>query len=384
MTHRLFYDDAYIEKFTARVLSCTTADGKYRAVLDKTAFFPEGGGQPGDKGFIGGVRVLDTVESGEEIIHICEGEIAEGEYECTLDFAARFINMQQHTGEHVFSGIIHRLTGLDNVGFHMGSQAVTVDFNGEVDAEILEQAERESNEAVYANIPVEVLLPTAEELESFDYRSKKELSGQVRLVKIGGYDLCACCGTHVARTGEIGIIKVVDVMNYKQGVRITLQIGKKAVEDYDKKLNSVRKISALLCAKPNEVAEATVKLEESMRAIKSELSAMRRRLFARMCNEIESGTSVCIFEENLEANEVRELCDMLCGKAGVAAVFSGAEGAYKYAVGSRDTDIREIGKKLNELCNGRGGGKPQMVQGSVCSTREKIEEVFALFTNCTE
>ncbi len=376
MARRLYYENQYIKEFTANVISCTEGKGGFEVILDETAFFPEGGGQPGDTGFIGTAEVTDTVERGGEVIHICNIAVETGKTECKLDFEKRFANMQQHTGEHIFSGIQHSVCGFDNVGFHMGEHSITVDFNGQISAEELERIERLSNEAVYKNIPVESIYPTDEELEKYAYRSKKELEGQIRLTKIGDVDLCACCGTHVAYTGEVGIIKAVSMMNYKSGVRITLQIGRKAYEDYCEKNKSVYEISNLLKAKTDEITEAVertlAKLHESAYAY----SVLKKELFALKAKDA-SGEKFLAFDDSGSADDARIFSDMLAEKVGIAAVFSGSdENGYKYAITARNTDVREIGKALNAACSGRGGGKPDMVQGSVAATREQIEKYW--------
>ena len=376
MTQKLYYENQYIKEFTAKVVSCEKAENGYEVILDKTAFYPEGGGQPGDTGFIGGVEVIDTVEKGGEIIHICKTAVETGKTECSLDFEKRFTNMQQHTGEHIFSGIQHSVCGFDNVGFHMGEHAITVDFNGVITAEELERIERLSNEAVFKNIPVETLCPTDEELENYAYRSKKELEGQVRLTRIGDVDLCACCGTHVAYTGEVGIIKAVSMMNYKSGVRITLQIGRKALEDYKEKNRSVLEISNLLKAKTDEITEAVERTLEKLKESAFAYSALKKEIFAFRAKDAE-GEKYLAFDEAGSADDARIFSDMLAEKVGIAAVFSGDdENGYKYAVTSRNTDVREIGKSLNAACSGRGGGKPDMVQGSVAATKSQIEEFW--------
>ena len=372
MTLKLYYDDQYIRDFTATVVSCEKTDRGYEVILDKTAFFPEGGGQPGDTGFIGGVEVIDTVESGDDVVHICAAEVA-GEVECSLDFDKRFANMQQHTGEHIFSGFVHAMTGFDNVGFHMGEHAVTVDFNGVVTREQLDEAERLSNEAVYKNLPVKALYPADSELENYDYRSKKEIKGQVRLTSIDGVDLCACCGTHVAFTGEIGIIKVVSVMNYKKGVRITLQIGRKAFEDYCEKNKNVLRISNLLKAKPEEVADAVERVQAQMQEMRFRYTQLKRNYFELYAQDCD-GDKCCLFDDSGSAEDARMLCDILAQKAFVAAVFSGNdEIGYKYAVASRTYDVRKVARELNSCCAGRGGGTAQMVQGSLAAYRDMIE-----------
>ena len=377
MARRLYYENQYIKEFSARVISCSESKGGFEVILDETAFFPEGGGQPGDTGFIGKAEVTDTVERGGEVIHICSCAIPEGETaECKLDFDRRFTNMQQHTGEHIFSGVLHSVCGYDNVGFHMGEHCITVDFNGAVTHRELERIERLANEAVYKNIPVEALYPTREELENFSYRSKKEIEGQVRLTRIEGVDLCACCGTHVAATGEVGIIKAVSMMNYKSGVRITLQIGRKALNDYCEKNKSVYEISNLLCAKTEEITSAVERIQAQLHEARLACSELKKELFALKAAAA-SGESACMFDGGASADDARIFADMLADKVGIAAVFSGSdETGYKYAVVSRSEDVRPLGKRLNEACSGRGGGKPDMVQGSVSASRSEIESFW--------
>ena len=377
MTRKLFYENQYIKDFTANVISCTEGKNGFEVILDETAFFPEGGGQPGDTGFIGEAEVTDTVEKGGEIIHICKTAVETGKTECRLDFEKRFTNMQQHTGEHIFSGIQHSVCGFDNVGFHMGEHSITVDFNGVISAEELERIERLSNEAVYKNIPVETLCPSDDELGNYAYRSKKELEGQIRLTRIGDVDLCACCGTHVAYTGEVGLIKAVSMMNYKQGVRITLQIGRKALEDYKEKNKSVLEISNLLKAKTEEITEAVERTLEKLKESAFAYSTLKKELFALKAKDAE-GEKFLAFDEAGSADDARIFSDMVAERVGIAAVFSGDdENGYKYAITSRNSDVRDIGKALNAALSGRGGGKPDMVQGSVAATKKQIENFWS-------
>lgn len=372
MTQKLYYENQYIKEFTAKVVSCAEGKRGFEVILDKTAFFPEGGGQPGDTGFIGNVQVIDTVESGDDVVHICS-EAVSGEVECRLDFEKRFANMQQHTGEHIISGFIHAMTGFDNVGFHMGEHSVTVDFNGVVTAEQLEEAERLSNEAIYRNLPVKVIYPSDEELENYDYRSKKEIKGQVRLTSIEGVDLCACCGTHVAFTGEIGIIKAVSMMNYKKGVRITLQIGRKAFEDYCQKNKSVHEISVMLKAKTEEVSQAVERVQAQLKETKFRYTQLKRNYYELIAEDCE-GDKCCFFDDSGSAEDARVLCDILAQKAFVAAVFSGNDDiGYKYAVASKTYDVRKVAAELNSCCAGRGGGTAEMVQGSLATYRDMID-----------
>lgn len=375
MTQKLYYENQYIKEFTATVVSCTGGGRGYEVVLDKTAFFPEGGGQPGDTGYIGTSEVIDTVESGDDVVHICREEVSGG-VECRLDFKKRFTNMQQHTGEHIFSGILNAMTGFDNVGFHMGEHGITVDFNGVVTAEQLEEAERLANEAIYKNLPVTAVYPSKDELENYDYRSKKEIEGQVRLTSIEGVDLCACCGTHVAFTGEVGIIKAVSMMNYKKGVRITLQIGRKALADYCEKNKSVLEISNLLKAKTDEITEAVERVQAQLREEKYRYTSLLKSHFELHAEEY-NGERCCVFVDSANADEIRLFSDILAKKTLYAAVFSGDdESGYRYAVTSRNIDVREIGRRMSFELGARGGGKPEMIQGSVMITRCELDDFW--------
>ncbi len=372
MTEKLYYADAYLWEFTANVLSCAQNGRYYDIILDRTAFFPEGGGQPGDRGYIGKAKVIDTVLRGDEIVHVCL-DAAEGECECSLDGEFRFSNMQQHSGEHIFSGILHSLTGFDNVGFHMGEKEVTVDFSGPVNAETIREAEIKTNEIIWKNAPVTAIYPDENEIPAFDYRSKKEIEGQLRLIKIEGADLCACCGTHVARTGEVGMVKVITSENYKGGVRITLRIGKFALEDYIEKNNSVLEISASLCAKYGEVAEAVEKLKEKQNDLRIELNDAVKETVALRANEFTPETPF-VFDDKGSADFARLLADAGADRVKTAFVFSGSdETGYKYAVASRSEDVRETGRALNSSLNGRGGGKPEMIMGSLTATADEIK-----------
>ena len=372
MTQKLYNENQYIKEFTACVVSCTEGERGFEVILDKTAFFPEGGGQPGDTGFIGGVEVIDTVERGDDVVHICAEKVS-GEVECSLDFERRFSFMQQHTGEHIFMGFIHKMCGAENVGFHIGESGVTVDLSVPVTGEMLADAERLANEAIYKNLPVKAVYPADDELENYEYRSKKEINGQVRLIDIEGSDLCACCGTHVAFTGEIGIIKIVSAMKYKKGVRLTLQIGRKAFEDYADKHENVHRISVALKAKPEEVSEAVDRVMAQQKEMRFRYTQLKRNYYEIYAEDCD-GEKCCLFDDSGDAADARMLCDILAQKAFVAAVFSGNdEDGYKYAVASRTYDVRTVAAELNSCCAGRGGGTAEMVQGSLATYRDMIE-----------
>lgn len=381
MTEKLFYQDSHRSTFTAIVQEVRPSGNGYEIILDRTAFFPEGGGQSSDTGSLGGVSVSDVQEIDGKIIHYTDGPLVEGtEVEGCIDWTERFSKMQQHTGEHIVSGLIHKIYGYHNVGFHLGTDSVTLDFNGVVPKEKLHEIEQLANEAVAKNLPVQVLYPTDEELSKISYRSKIEIEGQVRIVVIDGYDVCACCAPHVKQTGEIGLIKLVGMQNYKGGVRISMLCGFRALEDYYQKEKNNREIAVMLSAKEYETAVEVERLQEELAMKKAKIAELERKFLEEKVETLDiSGEIVCLFEET-DPVMTRELVNLLLKKgAKMAAVFSGNEReGYRYVLGSRSLDVRENGKLLNEAFHGRGGGKPEMVQGTVQGKREEIEA----FLNC--
>lgn len=381
---KLYYQLPYVKQFEAKVLSCEKGKKGFEVILDRTGFYPEGGGQPSDTGMLGEARVLEVHEKGEEIIHYTDREMQTGQTVAgTIDWEGRFSNMQQHSGEHIVSGLIHGRYGYDNVGFHMGHEEMTIDLNGSLTWTQLMEIEKEANEVVYSNQYIAVTYPTEEELAELDYRSKKELTGQVRIVEIPGSDCCACCGTHVERTGEIGAIKFLSMIHYKGGVRISMICGAKAMEDYDRKTDQAIAISNLLSAKPDRLAEAVERLKNEAAEKDARIGALTRELFTLKAERYEEGQKLLlVFEEGLLPVQVRQFCNLLLeeGKAGTAAVFSpDGRGGYNYCAGSRAIDMKEAGKTLNAKLNGRGGGSSQMIQGSFAAPEEEIKEVFEAF-----
>lgn len=381
MTEKLFYQDSHRSTFTAIVQEVRPSGNGYEIILDRTAFFPEGGGQSSDTGSLGGVSVSDVQEIDGKIIHYTDGPLVEGtEVEGCIDWTERFSKMQQHTGEHIVSGLIHKIYGYHNVGFHLGTDSVTLDFNGVVPKEKLHEIEQLANEAVAKNLPVQVLYPTDEELSKISYRSKIEIEGQVRIVVIDGYDVCACCAPHVKQTGEIGLIKLVGMQNYKGGVRISMLCGFRALEDYYQKEKNNREIAVMLSAKEYETAVEVERLQEELAMKKAKIAELEQKFLEQKVETLDvSGEIVCLFEET-DPVMTRELVNLLLKKgAKMATVFSGNEReGYRYVLGSRSLDVRKNGKLLNEAFHGRGGGKPEMVQGTVQGKREEIEA----FLNC--
>ena len=381
--NRLYYATPYVKTFMCTVISCTkNKKGTQDTILNQTAFYPEGGGQPSDTGALNGVKVLHVSEKGEEIIHELEAPLEEGVLaEGVIDWQKRYDNMQQHTGEHIFSGLVHKHFGYDNVGFHMGTDEVTVDFNGVLTQEQLDELEDEANQLIYDNVPVKVFYPSKEELEELDYRSKKELTGLVRIVEIPGGDICACCGTHVETTGEVGLIKLRTMINYKGGVRISMLCGRRALMDYRERLKDEIRISNLLSAKLALVPDAVEKMKNESQEKDLALGRLWQQLLEKKAESYPESTEVlAVFEEGLSPVQLRQLATMLYekGKGKIVGVFSGNEDeqVYQYALGSSQADMRKLSKAMNGALNGRGGGSNLMAQGTFKAAESAIRETL--------
>lgn len=379
-TKRLFDQDSYLKEFQATVLSCEKEEESWRVVLDRTAFFPEGGGQSGDCGVLGTIEVTGTIEKDGIIYHLVKKPLQVGQaVEGNIDFSARFDKMQQHTGEHIVSGIVNTLYGYHNVGFHLGDDVTTFDFDGELSKEQVLDLENRVNEVVFANVPVVVTYPEHEKLSTLEYRSKIEIEGQVRLVTIEGVDVCACCAPHVKKTGEVGMVKIISCERHRGGCRLTILCGKRALKEYQRKQEISGKISAALSAKPEKLDEAVERLLEQNQQLREQLNQVQTKYFQEKLQGITKDSAcVCIFEENLDSIAVRnfvnaamEKCDGICG-----AFLGNDEKGYHYILGSRSQDVREAAKKLNESFNGKGGGKPQMVQGSLMGQENEIRRML--------
>ncbi len=378
MTERLFDKNAYTEGFESRVISCEKTEKGFDTVLETTAFFPEGGGQFCDLGTINEISVIDVQEDKSGVIHhFLEEEIPVGESVFgKIDFSRRFDFMQQHSGEHIFSGLAHKHFGASNVGFHLGLTETLIDFDVPLGEDSVAMLEREANEAVYKNLPIEISYPTAEELEVLPYRSKKILTGDIRIVTIPGYDICACCGTHCANTGEIGIIKITSFQNYKGGTRLFMLCGKRAFLNYQQKNRDVLKVTNRLSVKPEEIDMAVARLESEITEHKIYESSLKKELFALKAEKLGTGEKICAFEKNLSPEELRKYCLTLGENFKVAAVFSGENGNYKYAIVSESENCNIFAKEINARFNGRGGGKPELCQGSCGGKEEEIRELF--------
>lgn len=384
-TVRLYDQDAYATKFEAEVLACEEVEKKekkvYQVWLDQTLFFPEEGGQSPDMGTIDGIKVLDVQIKDEVITHTLAAPLAVGTMvKGVVDWKHRFYNMQQHSGEHIFSGIVHNRFGYDNVGFHLSDSIVTMDFNGVITAEDIEKIETEVNQAIIENIPVEVSYPTKEELKVLEYRSKIEIEGQVRIVTIPGYDVCACCAPHVRRTGEIGMLKVMNVQSYKGGVRISILCGFRALEAFRQKADIITELMAQFSTNQEALVENVTKLKNTNQTMKNQLASAKQELMEYKVAAIpEDSENAILFESDLDTPVVRNVVNGLVEQfTGICAVFVGNdESGYQFIVGSKNKDCRAIAAALREKLSARGGGSDKMIQGSVAASQLQIEELLA-------
>jgi len=378
-TEKLYYHDAYLKEFTATVLSCEQSKGGWQVVLDRTAFYPEGGGQPADHGTLDGVAVTDVHEKDGVVFHTCTQEVEIGKaISGIIDWTRRFDHMQQHSGEHMISGILCADYHCDNVGFHMGADIVTIDYNTEISWEQLMDAERKTNEVIWANRPVEITYPSAAELEALDYRSKKELTGQVRIVAFPEADCCACCGTHVHRAGEVGLVKVLSVQKFREGVRLEILCGKRALDYLGRVYEQNRTVGQRLSVKAFDTAAAVERLEAELSAAKFRCAQLEEAVFASIAGQQKGKGDVVLFQSAMKGDSVRRLADAVAHRSGgLAAVFAGEDSQYAYALVQADAkDISAMVKDMNKVLNGRGGGRNGFAQGSVQASRQEIEAFF--------
>lgn len=385
-TIKLYDQDAYKTEFDAVVVSCeeieTKAGTVYQVVLDQTLFFPEEGGQSPDQGTIDDIEVVDVQIQEGVITHTLKAALSVGEeVHAYVQWKHRFNNMQQHSGEHIFSGLVHGKYGYDNVGFHLSNQIVTLDFNGVLTPEQAAEIEEMANEVIIQNIPIEVSFPSKEQLAQMDYRSKIEITGQVRIVTIPGVDICACCAPHVRYTGEIGMLKIMNMQNYKGGVRISILCGFRALEDYRARVETISQIAGLLSSNQDSLYEAVNKLKDTNLSLKQELNLVKQSYMeAKIALIPDALEDVFLFEEDIDANTMRKAVNQLVSNhSGVCGVFSGNDKeGYRFILGSSVKDVRQVMEVLNKSLQAKGGGSQAMVQGSVVASKETILSAFSL------
>ncbi len=380
MTEKLYDNDSYLSEFECKVTNLYTASDKICIETDRTAFFPEGGGQTSDRGwlnnaYVENVQIIDGhiihfVENSEENVKLIQNSMS---LRGKIDMKKRFSDMQQHSGEHIFSGIVNSLYGFNNVGFHLGSEVVTLDFDGVLNSDDICKVESLVNEVIWKNIEIRILFPSDNELKAIKYRSKIEIEDQVRIVEIPGVDICACCAPHVKRTGEIGIVEVVNFEKYKGGTRVSILCGERALQDIRHKLNENRKVSVLTCAKPGETAMAVERLKNENEKLKYDIVGLNRQILTSKTEAIKEQNRIIIFDSMLQGKLLSDFTISLMGKAKeFIASFCGENDSYRYCIASENADLRPLCKELNGAFDGRGGGKPEIVQGSLTGSEKDI------------
>lgn len=377
-TRKLYYEDAHLRQFSAAVTGCEKGEKGWFVTLDATAFYPEGGGQAADEGTLGGVNVLDVQEHDGDIFHLCDGPLEVGKtVEGRIHWVRRFDLMQQHTGEHIISGLLHEKFGCMNTGFHVGADVMEVDFDVPMTMADLIEIERRANEAVCTNIPLKCWIPTEEELKTVPYRTKRVLDWPVRIVQVPGYDSCACCGIHVKTTGEVGLIKILSCTALRGGVRLEMVCGSRAYRHISKVFEENRQVSQLFSAPMDATGEAARKICEALSAEKQRNAVLQGKLLDHVAKGYENAGDVLHFEDGLDSAALRLLAEKIlacCG--GQVFVFSGEAARYGYCLASTEGDLRPLNKRMNEALCGRGGGKAQFQQGSVQATAEQIRAFF--------
>ena len=378
-TEKLYYADPFLKEFTATVLDCQAGKNGYTVTLDRTAFYPEGGGQPADHGTLDGAAVTDVHEKNGVIFHNVDRAVEIGKtVSGSIDWARRFDHMQQHSGEHICSGLICGRYGCDNVGFHMGTDIVTIDFNADIPWEELLEIEGQANRYIQEDHPIDIQFHRGAELDAIDYRSKKPLEGDVRIVAFPGADCCACCGTHVLRSGQVGLVKFLSVQKFREGVRIELLCGQRALDYLSRTWEQAKTIGQHLSVKPVDAAAAVERLEGELSALKMRCAGLEEAVFEGIAAEQAGKGNVLLFQPPMKPDSVRKLADAVskaCG--GLAAVFAGEGSHYAYALGRADgQDISAAVKALNSALHGRGGGRNGFAQGSVEAAQSAIEAFF--------
>ncbi len=379
MTIKLYDENSYLTEFEASVKSCEKTDSGYRLILDQTAFFPEEGGQCCDKGVLNETPVSKVEISGDEIYHYVDVPFEEGQkVNGKIDFTLRFRNMQNHSGEHIICGIAHTLFGYENVGFHLGEDIVTMDLSGELSDSDISKIEMMANEAIAKNMTVTAFYPTADELEKLEYRAKGEIEGDVRIVTIGDVDVCACCAPHVKQTGEIGIIKIVDSMRHRGGMRLSILCGFDALSDYNMRMKEAKEISNLLSVPQSEIASGVKKLNSDIQSLKTKISDMKKQIVKLTVESFDMGNEKCLFFDDMDMDGLRFGANLLLEKkVPFAALLSGDDvNGYSYVLVTSDGDISAHTKSANEALSGRGGGKGPMATGRFSSSALEIEKYF--------
>ena len=377
-TEKLYYENCRLAVFSARVLACREREGGFAVLLDRTAFYPGGGGQAADLGTLGTARVTGMAEENGEILHLCDGPLTPGEtLEGRIDWLPRFIRMQQHTGEHILSGILNREYGYHNAGFHMNLERIQVDFDGPIPPERLPELESAVNNAIWQNLPVKCYIPGPEELEALSYRTKRALPWPVRIVEIPGFDRCACCGVHVAFTGEAGPVKLWSAVPFRGGTRIEMSCGIPALNQLNDVYGQAKEVSRLLSAPVTGIGAAAGELRDQLGTAKYRARQLELESIRAGAEKYRGRGDLLLFRQALDPELLVTLADTTAESAGgTAAVFAGTGDSWRWCVIDKTKDLRPLMKEMFQTLSARGGGKPNFQQGSAKGEKEAILAFF--------
>ena len=395
-TIKLYDNLPYETEFTAKIIKISSFDKEknlYELVLDKTLFFPEAGGQSCDKGNINIENSTTIVErvviDNEDVItHIIHSEIplqlenlAKVEIYGKIDWIHRFSNMQQHSAEHIFSGIVHRKYGFENVGFHLSDNNVTMDYSGYLTPEQVAEIEFETNKVIAQNISISCYYPNENELNNINYRCKSELSGDIRIVEIKGIDICACCCPHVKQTGEIGLMKVISSIRYKGGTRLSILCGFRALEYFNSLYAQMGELKSLLSAEQSEVVNTVTLLRNEKDELKNKLIEVSKNLLISEIDNLPTGSPALIFADEINPKSQREALNYLISKRNnyCGILVGNDKKGYSYLIGSNNLDSVLVQAKLKEGLNAKGGGKKEMIQGFIEASKNEIEALLNNF-----
>ena len=380
-TEKLYESDGLLSEFEASVIASATVESGFAIELDRTVFFPEGGGQASDTGTLSGASISHVYIADGRIWHLSDRNFSVGETVFgQIDFALRRRRMQNHGGEHIVSGLIHSLFSIENAGFHMSENEITVDTAAPLTEEMLSRVEDLANRIVWEDRPIRCYYPNADELMLLPYRSKTEIEGDVRIVEIDGCDMCACCAPHFPTTAPIGFIRIKSFIKYKKGVRLTIACGEDALENYRKISYEAKEIAKLYSTVPEEIFSAVKQREAAFSQKLSEIYHLKEKLLSMKLSAIEpTEDSILIFEDDCDAALLKKLTNegvLLTDKL-FCAFSDNGRGGFNYVIGTKNGDLSELASKMRESLGGRGGGKGTMITGFVEATREKIEEFFS-------
>lgn len=373
MTIKLYDTYPYESEFQATVLSCQQHSQGFDIVLDQTLFFPEEGGQNCDQGTINGIKVKD-VQIIDGIIHHYLDEAIKGKVTGKIDFGYRYSMMQNHSGEHILSGLVHQHYGYNNVGFHLGDHEITTDYDGFLDDDQLKDLEQKANDIIFQNKKIQCFYP--QNVDNFNYRCKKEISEDIRLVEIEDVDLCACCAPHVKSTIEVGLFKIIKAIRYKKGIRIYFLCGKRAVKDYMIKHENSEHISQCLSAPIYRIDEYVDRLLLENQQLKQQLTALKRQMIDQLCQGLSMQEYQIVFTENLDRSLQQYYVNLLLKQSQkMAGVFVKEQQGYRFMMAS-SADARIYLQELTQHFEIKGGGKQDMVQGRIFATKDEIEDVL--------